>query len=278
MVSMGGHTRPMGQRGTMLRCPRAPIVRIHWADPARRPQPTAFIRRTHVPLASPNDEPLSGANASTEGEESSDDELPEYLRRVKWVPKKPAPRAGPQTSQTPSMDTKGAYKFLPAKDVRRALGVDYGRVHIGVAVSNLGIAPRPLNFIRGGGIVELMRMANDVVDVAVAEQVDCIVVGLPVTTTGSLYKRQTDSQQGRRCRNFAATVFSVCEKHRIGVFLVDERGTSQEAGALLDIVGASGNKRKGGKGTKGRKDSVAAALILSAFYRDPAAALRVRGR
>lgn len=201
------------------------------------------------------------------------DELPEYLRRVKWVPKKP-PASGAS-----STDTKKAYKFLPAKDVRRALGVDYGRVHIGVAVSNLGIAPRPLNFIRGGGIVELMRMANDVVDVAVAAQVDCIVVGLPVTTTGSLYKRQTDSQQGRRCRNFAATVFSVSEKHSIGVFLVDERGTSQEAGALLDIVGGGSNKRKGGKGsTKGRKDSVAAALILSAFYKDPAAALRVRNR
>ena len=108
------------------------------------------------------------------------DELPEYLRRVKWVPKKP-PASGAS-----STETKKAYKFLPAKDVRRALGVDYGRVHIGVAVSNLGIAPRPLNFIRGGGIVELMRMANDVVDVAVAAQVDCIVVGLPVTTTGGL--------------------------------------------------------------------------------------------
>ena len=221
--------------------------------------PVVWIQRScsHVALAAADDA----------------DELPEYLRRVKWVPKKP-PASGAS-----STDTKKAYKFLPAKDVRRALGVDYGRVHIGVAVSNLGIAPRPLNFIRGGGIVELMRMANDVVDVAVAAQVDCIVVGLPVTTTGSLYKRQTDSQQGRRCRNFAATVFSVSEKHSIGVFLVDERGTSQEAGALLDIVGGGSNKRKGGKGsTKGRKDSVAAALILSAFYKDPAAALRVRNR
>jgi putative transcription antitermination factor YqgF len=207
--------------------------------------------------------------------EDENEELPEYLRRVKWVPKKPL---GPPASPTSAQNSKGKYRFQPAKDVRRALGVDYGRVHIGVAVSNLGIAPRPLQFIRGGGIVELMRMANDVVDVAVAEQCDCIVVGLPVTSTGSLYKRATDSQQGRRCRNFAHTVFTVSEKHSIGVFLVDERGTSQEAGALLDILGGSGNKRKGTKGTKGRKDSVAAALILSAFYKDPAAALRVRNR
>lgn len=224
-------------------------------------------RRTHAASASRDDE------QHTEARAESSDELPEYLKRVKWVPKTP-----PASTASATSESKKNYKFLPAKDVRRALGVDYGRVHIGVAVSNLGIAPRPLQFIRGGGIVELMRMANDVVDLAVAEQCDCIVVGLPVTTTGSLYKRQTDSQQGRRCRNFAHTLFTVSEKHSIGVFLVDERGTSQEAGALLDIVGGSGNKRKGGKGTKGRKDSVAAALILSSFYSDPAAALRVRNR
>ena len=100
---------------------------------------------------------------------------------------------------------------------------------------------------------------------------DSIVVGLPVTHEGSLYKRATDSQQGRRCRNFAHTVLAVSEKHSIGVFLVDERGTSMEADALLDIVGS---RQK----PKGRKDSVAAALILSTFFADPGAALRVRLR
>lgn len=187
------------------------------------------------------------------------DDIPKHLKKIKVV------------VPTPQTTSKPKFKFLPAKDVRRALGVDYGRRHIGVAVSTLGLAPRPLQFIRGGGIVELMRMAQDVVDVAVAEQCDSIVVGLPVTIEGSLYKRATDSQQGRRCRNFAHTVFSLSEKHCIGVFLVDERGTSQEAGALLDIVGSRHRP-------KGRKDSVAAALILSTFFGDPSAALRVRSR
>lgn len=192
---------------------------------------------------------------------SDDGEIPEYLKKIKVVV--------PNTRKAHA--AKSRFKFLPAKDVRRALGVDYGRRHIGVAVSNLGLAPRPLQFIRGGGIVELMRMAQDVVDVAVAEQCDSIVVGLPVTVEGSLYKRATDSQQGRRCRNFAHTVFSLSDKHSIGVFLVDERGTSQEAGALLGIVGSR-------QTPKGRKDSVAAALILSTFFADPSAALRVRTR
>lgn len=195
-----------------------------------------------------------------------DDEIPDHLKKIKVV----VPKAKDAHASLASSG-KRKFKFLPAKDVRRALGVDYGRRHIGVAVSNLGLAPRPLQFIRGGGIVELMRMAQDVVDVAVAEQCDSIVIGLPVTLDGSLYKRATDSQQGRRCRNFAHTVFSLSEKHSLGVFLVDERGTSQEAGALLDILGSR-------QPAKGRKDSVAAALILSTFFADPSAALRVRTR
>ena len=89
-------------------------------------------------------------------------EMPEYLRRVKVQM--------PQHGTEGLPDGKAKFKFLPAKDVRRALGVDYGRKHIGVAVSTMGWAPRPLQFIRGGGIVELMRMAQDVVDVAMEER------------------------------------------------------------------------------------------------------------
>lgn len=184
---------------------------------------------------------------------------------------------------------------VSAQQAQRALGVDYGRRHIGVAVSTLGLAPRPMQFIRGGDITEIMRMAQDVVDVAISERMlsrdmlvvwslevhlpclliagcDAIVVGLPVTLDGSLYKRQTDSQQGRRCRNFAHTVVEISAKHEIDVYLVDERGTSQEAGALLGFVGS----RK--SSDKGRKDSIAAALILSSFFSDQPRALKVRPR
>lgn len=51
----------------------------------------------------------------------------------------------------------------------RALGVDYGRRYIGLAVSSLGLAPRPLKNIAAGGYSEIMRMARDVVEAAVAE-------------------------------------------------------------------------------------------------------------
>lgn len=88
-----------------------------------------------------------------------------------------------------------------------------------------------------------------------------------------MYKRNTDSQQGRKCRNFADAVAVMSMKWSIDVFLVDERGTTQEAEALLDFAGAG--KRSV---NKGRADSVAAALILSTFFSKPEAALAVRIR
>lgn len=52
---------------------------------------------------------------------------------------------------------------------RRALGVDYGRKQIGLAVSTLGLAPRPMANMRGGGIDMLMQMAQGIIDAAQAE-------------------------------------------------------------------------------------------------------------
>lgn len=46
------------------------------------------------------------------------------------------------------------------------------------------------------------------------------MVGLPVTQQGSLRKRDTDSQQGRRCRNFALNVAALAEGAGLAVFLV----------------------------------------------------------
>jgi hypothetical protein len=57
----------------------------------------------------------------------------------------------------------------PPPAPRRALGVDYGRKFIGLAVSTLGLAPRPLMNMRGGGLDILMELAQGVIDVAVSE-------------------------------------------------------------------------------------------------------------
>lgn len=58
----------------------------------------------------------------------------------------------------------------PVPAPRRALGVDYGRKFIGLAVSTLGLAPRPLINMRGGGLDMLMELAQGIVDAAIAER------------------------------------------------------------------------------------------------------------
>jgi len=96
-----------------------------------------------------------------------------------------------------------------------------------------------------------------------------VVIGLPVTLAGSLRRRQTDSQQGRRCRNFADAVAAAASSTSLTVFLIDERGTTMEAENMLY---ASGGRHED---VKRKKDSIAAALILSAYFADPSAAAKV---
>jgi hypothetical protein len=58
----------------------------------------------------------------------------------------------------------------PPPGPQRALGVDYGRRQVGLAISTLGLAPRPLPFLRGAGYqgAGFMETAQGVVDAAVA--------------------------------------------------------------------------------------------------------------
>ena len=124
--------------------------------------------------------------------------------------------------------------------MQRALGLDYGRRVVGLAVSTLGLAPRPLEGLLGVAAHEQAALAASVLDVAQREACDAVVVGLPVTFTGSLRRRDSDSQQGRRCRNFAGTLAEAAKRRGKRVFLADERGSTMEARQHL---AASGSRR-----------------------------------
>lgn len=135
----------------------------------------------------------------------------------------------------------------PARQVQRALGLDYGRRVVGLAVSTLGLAPRPLEGLPGCGLDGQVALAAAVLEIARRESCDAVVVGLPVTQAGSLRKRDTDSQQGRRCRNFALNLAAAAEGpaggsggnggSSIRVFLADERGSTLEARHVLASSG-----------------------------------------
>ena len=74
--------------------------------------------------------------------------------------------------------------------------------------------------------------------VAIAQKHGCggIVVGLPVKRAGLLRDPDTDSQVGRRCRNFAITLALVCRKYPpLLVFIVDEAYTTRDADEAMDL-------------------------------------------
>ena len=126
----------------------------------------------------------------------------------------------------------------PGQQVRRALGLDYGRRVVGLAVSTQGLAPRPLEGLPGPAAHEQLQLAATVLEVAARESCDAVVVGLPVTERGNLRQASTDSQQGRRCRNFAGNLAAVAEARGVRVFLADERGSTLEARAVLASRGS----------------------------------------
>lgn len=75
----------------------------------------------------------------------------------------------------------------------RVLGVDFGTRRTGVAVSALGLAPRPLQVLDSRG--PYIGLAGRILALAAQEHVNGIVVGLPVTRRGSIRRAETDSQQ-----------------------------------------------------------------------------------
>jgi RNase H-fold protein (predicted Holliday junction resolvase) len=118
------------------------------------------------------------------------------------------------------------------------LGLDYGRRTVGLAVSTLGLAPRPLDGLPGVQGHEQMRLAADVLAIARREACDAVVVGLPVTREGQLCNASTDSQQGRRCRTFAKNLAAMAADHAVLVFLANEQGSTMAAQQALELSGS----------------------------------------
>lgn len=134
--------------------------------------------------------------------------------------------------------------------------------------------------------------------------VDGYVVGLPVTEAGDIRDWRTDSQAGRRCRNFARTLatgencphpYVYFHMHSashpqlnpiflssfasgttvvspVPVVLVDEGKSSQAAEDMLE--GFSG---RAFRNSNQAIDSVAACVILERYYDNPGQCVRIKG-
>lgn len=130
--------------------------------------------------------------------------------------------------------------------IMRYLAIDYGTKRIGLAICDAAeTIASPLKTIHGQK--ELLKKIAEVIE---AENVEAVVLGLPLNMTGS------ESAQTLLVRKFAKQLKDFLS---VPVFLQDERLSSFGAEAKL----APANLTKGK--LRQRLDAVAAAEILEAF-------------
>jgi putative Holliday junction resolvase len=130
----------------------------------------------------------------------------------------------------------------------RLLGVDYGSVRVGLAVSD---PDRKIAFpLETYARRDRERDAEYFRGVVAREEVGGLVVGLPVHTDGR------EGQKAAEARAFGRTL---AEATGLPVVFWDERFTTVEAESALWEAGLTHKKRKA------RRDRVAAQLLLQAY-------------
>jgi putative Holliday junction resolvase len=132
----------------------------------------------------------------------------------------------------------------------RTLGIDYGRVRVGLAVTDaLGIAAHPVGVVENRGDEALL---GEVEAVARDREVGHVLLGLPLNMDGS---------KGPMAKEVEAFARRLGDRLGVEVELWDERLTSHEVETRLAERGVGWKKRKG------RVDVGAAALILTEWLR-----------
>lgn len=128
----------------------------------------------------------------------------------------------------------------------RVIAIDYGRKRCGIAVSDpLRICANGLPTVRSCDLMDFLK------DYCGREQVDCIVVGLPLTMKGE------PSESTRYIEPFLARLSKEMPGMRIE--RMDERFTSSIAHREMAIAGLKKSKRE----EKELADKTAAVIILT---------------
>ena len=129
------------------------------------------------------------------------------------------------------------------------LGLDYGSKTVGVAISDLsGTVVREMEIIRRDSEKRLRRTCARIEEIVSKEEVDMIVIGLPLNMDGSA---------GERAEK--AKLFGEMVSRRTGlpVRFQDERLTTEEADEIMN--------RENIRNREAHVDSIAAAVILGDF-------------
>ncbi len=134
--------------------------------------------------------------------------------------------------------------------VERWMGIDYGEVRVGVAVSDpLGYTARGIETIRWNG-KDLNKVIKRLLDLIGQYDVKGIVVGVP---------RRTDGKAGAsedKARELAAELEKASG---IGIVLRDERYTTVLASRVMRETGVERDRRKN------IVDQIAAEIILQEY-------------
>jgi len=139
----------------------------------------------------------------------------------------------------------------------RVLGLDYGDVRIGVAISDpLGWTAQGLATISRKNPIDLVESIAKIVEIAVEQQVKTIVLGLP---------KNMDNSEGASCekvRKFRVKLEKALRNaglHPVEVTFFDERLTTAMAERLFSDAAMPANERRK------HVDKTAAILILQGY-------------
>ncbi len=131
----------------------------------------------------------------------------------------------------------------------RYLAIDHGQKRTGLAISDASeTLVSPYSVIETTNEEELLRRILIVLD---AEEIDAVVVGLPINMDG------TESARSQKARQFVSAMQQRTDKP---VHLHDERLSSFEADCLGGDLELTRKKKKK------RLDAIAAAAILRSFF------------
>lgn len=115
----------------------------------------------------------------------------------------------------------------------RIIGVDFGDVRTGVAVSDESrFLASGIGYIKVGG---LGKTAEKIAEIAKEQNAGAIVIGCPVNMNG------TEGPRAERCRHFADEVASLSS---LPVAMIDERMTTMAASRFLNETNTRCAKRK----------------------------------
>ena len=137
------------------------------------------------------------------------------------------------------------------------IGLDYGAKTVGVALTDAtGTIPHGVEIVRRDSEKRLRRTCARIEEIIVAEQVDEIVIGLPLNMDG------TEGDRAEKARAFGEMV---SRRTGLPVHFMDERLSTVEAYEIMDDTGVKVRKDR-----KDRVDSIAAAVILQDYLNEHA--------